>query len=308
MSRKKGLKKLKYDVLYVVIKAMIDMICFMPRKSMIRLGGAIGKLVYAVMSGEREKTIRNLTIAYGNEKSPEEIKKMAKKVWENIGKNAIDIIRYRNIQNLEDYKKIVKIEGVENLEAAYNSGKGVVGLVPHLGAFEMVGTMPFEMGYTVTIVGAALKDPRMNQLLVGNRTLRGAKYVERGQSTIKLVKALKSGEIVFLLIDQDTQKVQNVFVDFYGKKAATPIGATMLAQRTGALVLPMAIRRMEDDTHLLTIKPAVELKTTGDQEKDMVNNTQILSNYLEDFIREAPEQWVWMHERWKTRPEEELVS
>ncbi|GAA4827348.1 lysophospholipid acyltransferase family protein [Algivirga pacifica] len=303
--KRKGFKKLKYDFIYFAVKNLIWVACKTPRKLMIRFGGALGSMVYHIMSKERAKTIKHLTMAYGAEKSEEEIRQMAKNSWINIGKNAVDIIRYRTINNLEDYQKIVKVEGLEHLEQAYKEGNGVVGLTAHLGAFEMVGTFPFELGYPINIVGTALKDPRLNELLVGNRTLKGAKYIQRGQNTIKLIKALKNGEIVFLLIDQDTQKVQNVFVDFYGKKASTPVGATVLASRTGAAVIPMGIKRMKDDTHLLTIKPKLELVDTGDTEADLVSNTQILSNSLEEFIRDAPEQWIWMHERWKTRPEGE---
>lgn len=306
MSRT-GTKKLKYDLLYLGVKGLIWTACRIPRKLMMSIAGSGAKLVYRLMASEREKTIRHLSIAYGENKSPEEIEKMALKSWENIGRNVVDIIRYPTIKTLDDYKKIVKVEGLEHLEEAHKSGKGVITLTAHLGAFEMTATYILELGLDkMSIVGTALKDARLNDLLTGNRTLKGATYIPRGESTIKLVKALKRGEFVALLIDQDTDKVQNVFVDFYGKKTSTPIGATVLAMRTGALVVPMAIRRQADDTHLLTFKPALELVSTGDKDADIVTNTQILSNSLEDFIKEYPEQWIWMHERWKTRPEGEV--
>jgi len=119
-----------------------------------------------------------------------------------------------------------------------------------------------------------------------------------------MLRSLKQGKVVMMLIDQDTDKVKNVFVDFYGKKAATPIGGAILAQKTGAAVIPIALS-MQNGKQVLTVRPEIEISVTGDEEKDIITNTQRMSDASEAFIREFPEQWVWMHERWKTRPPEE---
>ena len=108
-----------------------------------------------------------------------------------------------------------------------------------------------------------------------------------------------------LLIDQDT-KVKSRFVNFFGKMAATPVGATVLAMKTGASVVPTFVYLGEDWKQHMHILPEIPMHLTGDDETDMVYNTQILTNFIEDTIRKHPEQWVWMHGRWRTKPGNEI--
>jgi KDO2-lipid IV(A) lauroyltransferase len=121
-----------------------------------------------------------------------------------------------------------------------------------------------------------------------------------------MLKALKNREIIALLIDQDTA-VPGVFVDFFSKEAWTPSGMAVLAHRTDASVVLALDVRMPDDTHRAIIKP-IEIKRTGDMDKDILETTRAVTKMIETHIRQYPEQWVWMHERWKTRPEKEIQN
>jgi KDO2-lipid IV(A) lauroyltransferase len=305
--KSKHLKNFKYLLLYVFVRYLIWVACILPRGFVMWWFGLLGNVSFHVLRGERTKAIRHLKTAYRKSKTEAEYYIIAKNVFINAGKNIVDVLRFPTIKSLQDYRKIVKTEGEEHFEKAYKQGKGVIGLTCHMGAFEIVGTFPQFMGYEVTIVGTTLRNNKLDDLLVRNRTLRGSKYIARGKDTIKLIRALKSGESVMLLIDQNIPKVKSVFVDFFGIPAATPIGATVLAMRTDAIVIPIGIRRMKDDTHLLQFKPPIELIDTGNYEEDLVSNTQLFINELEAFIREDPAQWLWMHKRWKTRPENEKL-
>ncbi len=308
MSSQRGFKKeVKYFFIYHSLRFVIWVACTLERKTALSFFGKLAKMVFFFFPKEKEKMVRHLKMAFGPENSDQHYAQMADRVAVNIGKNAVDIMRYRLINSIDDYRKIVRVNGEEHFKSAFSEGKGVVALTCHLGAFEMVGTFLLQSGYDMVGVGATLKDPRLNALLVNNRTLKGGEFVERGENTIKLFRSLKEGKVVLILIDQDTVKAKGVFVDFFGKKAYTPIGASLLAMRTGAKVVPIAIHRQTDDIHELNIKPAIDLVSTGNQEEDLLTNTQLLSHALEDFIRQAPEQWVWMHERWKTRPPEEMA-
>jgi KDO2-lipid IV(A) lauroyltransferase len=155
------------------------------------------------------------------------------------------------------------------------------------------------------VVMTALKDERLNKLLVDHRVSTGLEAIERGKATIKLMKGLKSGRIVLILIDQDT-RVKSRFIKFLGIPAATPIGGTLMAQRTGASVLPMHITLQPDRSQLINIGPEVEIQHTDDEEQDLLVNTQRISDTTEQAILRNPAQWVWMHERWKTQPGEEI--
>jgi len=142
-------------------------------------------------------------------------------------------------------------------------------------------------------------------LLFNYRNAYGAVAVERGRETLRLIKALKTGGSVAILIDQDT-KVKSRFVDFFGMKAATPVGAAILAMKTGAAVVPTYIFLGEDNKQHMHILPEIPLVLTGDEENDMLTNTQNYTRFIEEQIRQHPTQWVWMHERWKTKPGEEI--
>jgi KDO2-lipid IV(A) lauroyltransferase len=116
-----------------------------------------------------------------------------------------------------------------------------------------------------------------------------------------MIKILKSGGSVALLIDQDT-KVKTVFVKFFGMPAATPAGATILALKTGAAIVPTYVHLAEDGLQHMHILPEIPMRITGNEDEDVVYNTQVLTNFIEEQIRKYPDQWVWMHERWKTQP------
>ena len=244
-------------------------------------------------------------MVFGNEMSTGDLKKLSREVFKMIGKNAGDIIRGLPIDSLGKLSTFVRVKGEEHLVSALSKGKGVIVVTAHVGAFEIIGSYLGLKGYQPHGVGTALKDERLNDLLVKNRTSRGVIAIERGKETFKMVKTLRSGGMIVILIDQDT-RVKSRFVRFMGKEAATPIGGTLIAQKTGAAVVPIYITMQPDMTQLINIYPEVEIVNTGDAEKDLIENTQRISDTTEKVIRENPSQWVWLHERWKTRPGEEI--
>ena len=194
----------------------------------------------------------------------------------------------------------------KTLNEAIQKGKGVIFLTCHMGAFDLqIGNMALR-GLQPNIIGTPLKDERLNKLLWEYRNKYGAIAIERGKETFRLIKVLKSGGFVALLIDQDT-KVKSRFVNFFGKPASTPVGATVLAMKTGAIVVPTYIYLGRDWKQHMHILPEIPIRISGDEEADMVYNTQVFTNFIEDAIRQHPEQWVWMHERWKTKQGEEIA-
>jgi Kdo2-lipid IVA lauroyltransferase/acyltransferase len=194
---------------------------------------------------------------------------------------------------------------MENYHKAFARGKGVIFLTCHLGAFDLQVTNMALRGLKPNIIGTGLKDERLNELLWEYRNAYGAVAIERGKETLRLIKALLSGGTVAILIDQDT-KVKSRFIDFFGMKAATPVGAAVLALKTKAAIVPTYIYLGEDGLQHMHILPEIELVETGNEEEDLIINTQNYTRFIESVIREFPDQWVWMHERWKTKPGEEI--
>lgn len=305
MEKRPLKKRVKYTVLYWFIRFLMFAANLMPRKAWLAFCGALGRVAYSFTTKSRERTIYHLGIAYGTEKSPKEIVALSKKVFTYMGKNAGDVFRSLRVRTLADLNKFLVTHGIENYEKAHAKGKGVMFLTSHLGAFDLQITNMALRGLKPNIIGAALKDPKLNEMLLEYRNAHGAIAIERGKESVKLFKVLKSGGSIAILIDQDIHFLKGRFVDFFGMKAYTPIGATILALRTGAAVVPTYVYLGEDGLQHMHILPEIPVVYTGDDEQDLIVNTQNFTNITEEVVRKHPEQWVWMHERWKTRPGQE---
>jgi len=298
-------KEIKYAAIYYLIRFLILVSNRIPRRWWLAFCGFLGRVAYTFAKQSRRQAILHLTLAYGREKTTPEILAMSKRMFILLGKNAGDILRARAVRTLADLDKFLVVHGYENFEQATARRKGVIFLTCHLGAFDLQITVMSLHGLKPNIIGTPLKDQRLNELLFEYRNAHGAVAIERGKETLRLIKALKTGGSIAILIDQDT-KVKSRFVDFFGMPAATPVGATILAMKTGAAIVPTYIYLGDDNRQHMHILPEMPLVAIGDEEKDMIENTQHFTRFIEEQIRKHPEQWVWMHERWKTKPGEEV--
>lgn len=292
-------RSVRYALVYWSIRALIFLSGIFPRKAWLRICGGLGSLAFHVAAETRALTLKHLAMAFPS-MTPGEIERLAKRTFKMLGKNAGDILRSSKIKNLQQLEKFLVTDGLENYEVAHAKGNGVIFLTCHLGAFDLQITNMAMRGLNPNIIGTPLKDERLNDLLWNYRNLHGAIPIARGKETFRMIKVLKSGGSVALLIDQDT-KVKTVFVDFFGMQAATPVGATIMALKTGAAVVPTYIYLGDDDLQHMHILPEIPMTVTGDEDHDIRFNTQVLTNFIEEKIRQHPDQWVWMHERWKTR-------
>ena len=295
---RKSIKRIKNWFIYIIVKSGLIWLNKVHRNTAMKFLQNLANLGFYLVSKERNKTIKHLTFAYGESKSSSEIYSMAKRVYINLGRNMTDAFRLSklNPQNIDNF---VESSGLEYLEKALQKGKGVLAITGHVGNWELMGSYLAMKGFPINVVGAPIYDPRLDSLVVNNRKNAGLKYIARGSATREIIRALRRNEVMGLLIDQDTKHVDGVFVDFFGKQAYTPVGPVILAMKTGAPVLPMAIYSRKDGTHYVEIKEELKLNFTIAITQDRIKNTQICSNAVEAYIRKHPTQWVWMHERWK---------
>lgn len=306
MEKRPLRKEIKYTSLYYFVRFLIFTSGILPRGLWLAFCGWLGKVAAVFSPKPRERVLFHLGLAFAGKKSFKEIQALGKRMFVMMGKNAGDVLRSMNVKNLKDLEKFLDTHGLENYEQAHAKGKGVMFLTCHLGAFDLQITNMALRGLKPNIIGTALKDERLNDMLWNYRNAFGAIAIERGKENVRLFKALKQGGSIAILIDQDT-KVKSRFVDFFGMPAATPIGATVLALKTGCSVVPTYIYLDEKtNRQQMHILPEIPLEYTGDEEKDLVVNTQNFTRFIEKVVRQHPEQWVWMHERWKTRPGEEI--
>ncbi len=298
-------KRIKYELLYQLLRFLFWIAGLIPRKTLIKFFGRVGGLAAQFLTKERAIAKANLKLVYGKSKSEQEINKISKNIFKYLGMNWTDAIRYRRMNTVEQFREIIDVEGWEHFHAAFAKGKGVILLANHIGSFDIGGMYLYWEGYDSLVMGAPMHNKKLNKLLIGNREIQGGRFLTRGEdrtNTIKMMKELKANGSVLLLIDQDTNKAKSIFVDFLGFPAATPVGVTIMARKTGAVVLPMRIKMKEDYKHVLTFQPGIEVANTGEEEKDLIEGTQLLSDATGRFVLDAPEQWVWFHERWKRKP------
>ncbi|MDR3328451.1 MAG: hypothetical protein LBT04_10185 [Prevotellaceae bacterium] len=267
-----------------------------------RLEKFSGKLYYKYGHKARQTALDNLQLAYNNVLDRTQTEQMAKEVFTNVAGALLDFFTTVYIKKPKKYFKMVKVTGQEHLEQAYQKGKGVICLIPHLSSWELSAVTPPMLGYKTVAASKPIKGYLIQKSMVWFRKRRGMVNFERGGSYRQLVEKLKQGNCLILMIDQDT-KVKSCYVNFFGKKAYTPLGASRLAFDTGAAIVPMAMTRTDIGSYRFDIQPELPLIHTDNKEEDLIVNTQNQTAAMENFIRKTPNQWVWMHRRFKTQPQ-----
>lgn len=251
----------------------------------------------------RQKILVQLKIAYGETLTQQQMVEIAKGVFINQAWHFVDYVHTIRYKTREQFSKIVDIVGEDNLKREYDKGKGVICLFNHCGPWELAVVILPSMGYETSASSRPMPNPRIDKLIVHYRESRGMKNIGRtGKSYPTLIDTVNRGECLIIMIDQDTQ-VKGVYIDFFGKTAFTPIGAARLALDTEAAVVPVHLKRMPNNRYEFRFKPAIPTIRTGSYDNDVLENTKRYTKAIEDIVRDSPEQWVWMHERWRTTPE-----
>ncbi len=203
----------------------------------------------------------------------------------------------------ENIDRTVLLDGFENFASAQAKGKGVLFLTGHMSAWELAPFAQALFGYPLHFLARAIDNPRVDALVTRYRCLSGNLPVEKNQSARAVLKVLAAGGTVGILADHNTLLAEGVFVDFFGVPACTTAGLARFALHTGAAVVPgflhwdAALRK-----YRLCFEPAVELVRTGDDATDIRENTQRFMRVVENYVRNYPDQWLWLHRRWNERP------
>lgn len=291
--------KLRRYYLYYLGRAVAFIFTIIPLKIGLSVASALGTLAFYALPRYRNLTIDNLKSAFGNEKSETELKAIAKGVFRNLGKNAVELVNLPKF-NKPVMDRYVGFRNRERLDDAYAKGKGVIVLTAHFGSWELMAAALRENNCPGVTIGRRIYFKKYDEFLNRLRKSRDVEVIYRDESPRKMLKTLRQNWIVGIVADQDVDSVDGVFVNFFGLPAYTPSGPVALARASGAVLLPVFIIR-EGYGHILAIDEPVELRDTGDKEKDLIYNTQKWSNVVESYVRRYPEQWVWMHRRWKTK-------
>jgi KDO2-lipid IV(A) lauroyltransferase len=292
---------LKNDLIYYSCIILIKLFNALPRRLALMLAGFVGEVLYLVDAKDRRLVRSQMETALGF--AGKKLKAYGRACFEMMIKNLIDVVRMKNWSK-EYLAALVEVEGFENVDKVYNQGRGVIALTGHIGNFELIAAwFSFYKGYKVSVIGRRLYDRRFDRLLVSQREGFNIQNIPTTSSVKMVMKALHEGHAVGVLLDQDSTKVSGYPIDFFGRKALTAAGPMYLARKTGAPVVPMAIYRKPDDTYYMKILPPLSLEWTDDKEQDIKSALGKCNRVLEDLIRHDPTQWVWLHNRWRTKPE-----
>lgn len=287
---------------YWLIKIIFRALSWVPVSTSEKLSLAISKLWYKLDKFHRDIALSNLELAFGGEKSKLEIEVLAKKSFYNIANMVFTSAR--SFQwNTAEIRKNIRIEGVKHIDSAQKKGKGVLLLTGHVGNWEMSLFITDLTPHFITGVYKKLKIPAAERYVLEKRQSRGGRMYEIKDAITGILHELGQGNLMGLLMDQNAKK-RGIFVDFFGKKASSNKGLAQLALSTGAPVVPYFVVK-RDDGYVVEVLPEVPLINTGDFDADTLANTAQYNKIIEDFIRRYPDQWLWIHRRWRTRPKDE---
>ncbi len=288
---------LEYFFAWAIFKAL----GLLPRRTAIAVGKGIAWLIRRLLPRLRRRASANLQLAFP-ELNASAREKIERGTFQNLGRALAETANFPKL-NRQNIQKIVEYEGLENYHSAVAQGRGVILLTGHLGAWELSVFAHSIYGYPMSFLARRIDNPLVEQLAETNRSRFGNRSIDKKGSLREVLKTLKSGGVVGILADLNSAREEGIFIDFFGRKACATAGIATLAVRTGAVVLPGYIIWDEaNHIHRLCFEPALETINTGNQKEDVIANTQQYAKVIEKVIRRFPEQWLWIHRRWRTRP------
>ncbi len=287
--------------LYIIVRTIGFFIRLIPLRPALWLGRRLGDAGYWIRKDRRLVALDNLKAAFG-EKGNKELYRIIRKVFQNLGMSFIEVLRFPKMDG-RYIERHIRLEGLNRIDEALKGNRGVILLTGHFGNWELSGWTISASGYKAKVLAREQKLVRLNRLLDSYRELNGSEVIPKKRAIREIIKGLRNNEMVGILADQDGGR-NGVFVNFFGRMASTSEGAIAFALKTGCTVLPAFIIREDGARHTLRIEPPLHIARSGDYEMDVKTNLQAWTNILESYIRRYPEQWLWIHKRWKTQPEE----
>lgn len=262
----------------------------------------LGALAFYLVPQHRKETIRNLTTAFGKEKSSAEIRRLAKNVFKNLAQTAAEVLQFPKWKNYPLDQIIDFNDAPEKYRSLLADGKGLITITSHLGNWELLGGIPSMKGFKSKAIARRLRDPHFHNWVESLRTSIGVDLIYRNESPKKIFQCLRQGEALGLLPDQDIAGLKGVFVNFFGKPAHTGIAPVKLALATGAPIACVFLIRLPQSRYKIIFKNVIRPKIDTTEADALQKYTELWMKDVEDVIRDYPDQWGWMHNRWKTQP------
>ena len=273
----------------------------LPRRAALALGRALGRLWAALDRRHVAIAVDNLRRAFP-EWDLARARRTARDVYRHFAQVMMELLWLPG-RTKDEVMSFVDGFGIEQAAAAETSGRGYIFVCAHFGSWEIHGiSHAWRTGRPFGVIARPLDNPGLDARLCGVRTMSGNSVIYKRRALQQVMKLLREGRGVAILIDQNVQEDDGIFVDFFGRPAATTTVAAALAVKTGCHLIPSYAELQPDGRYRAVCEPPIEWTPSGDRDADVARLTQRMTTVIEGWIRRRPEQWLWMHRRWKTQP------
>jgi KDO2-lipid IV(A) lauroyltransferase len=293
------IKQFKNDIVYTMVLLVAALWPVFPRRPGLALFGFLGRLFYLLPTKDRRWCKEHLRLVFGSQLTEREIGRRARGVYVNLGKNLFDAL-YLSQKDKAQLDKMVHSDDLSPVWDAYNRKQGVLTITAHTGCFEMLLHYFATQGFACFAIGRELYDRRIDELVKRQRSGENIVYLHRTENLRKFLKLLSEGRLFGVLLDQDTN-VDGVFAHFLGLLAYTPSATVKLAMRRNLPVFVITTARDTGDIHRVFVRK-IALETEQGSDAELVRNVEKINTAIGETIMAYPEQWVWMHKRWRRKP------
>ena len=286
------------------MRSLLGAIGALPLETSMRFGKSVGVFFAKRLPKLQKIARRNLEIALP-ELPDAEKERIVHGTFESLGRHLGFVSHFKKFKH-EDIRNLIEVVGKEHFDKAHADGKGILFFTGHFGSWEVFNLLPPAFGFGMNILVRRIDNPLVENFVDKMRTRFGSVTLDKTKSARTMFRALEKGELLGILADLNVQEKEGVFVDFFGVPASTTTSIAKLALKTDAVVLPaFAVWEESKNKYVVYLEPSIEYEKTDKPDEDIKNLTQNITNVVEKYVREYPEQWLWIHKRWNTRPKGE---
>jgi KDO2-lipid IV(A) lauroyltransferase len=304
MSRPKTFRLRRFPpaqvAMYVLLRYVIATLDIVSYDLARRIGKLIGRIMYVLDGKHRKIAVKNIERAEGMPKRRNEIHRMVRRVYEHFAVGAIETLLLPRMMSRGDLDRFVKMENFQVLDEALAKGRGAIVVLAHMGNWEVTGLAVSLKGYDLSSIARPIENPFLDAYVNRLRRSTGQQIIPKHRAVRSMAESLKSNKILAILADQNARK-NGVFVPFFGRPASTVRSPALMALKYGAPIIAAHTFRSGRNEHRVVLS-AIPLPKEDDREKAIERITAAVTAKLEEFIRQHPEQWMWLHARWKTKP------
>ena len=287
-------------ILSIIAVGVLSLLSRVPFRILTVIGSWLGAVYYPLDFRRKKIGLYNLRLALGKSLSEKEIRSRLRSVYRHMGSSLLEFAAVPRL-NRKRIDSLVRIEGLEKIDAARKTGRGVIILGAHMGNWELYAQGGALHGYPVHVIGRKANVNLLNDYMIRIRECHGHRVILRTNAMRQILRILQEGEAIGVMCDQRGSTSRGLMIDFFGQPAPTSPALARIILKSGAVILTSFGFRNPDQTHTLTISDPLIFDPCQDTEKNVLHITQCYVKALEDFIRQHPDQWLWMHRRWMRR-------